>query len=276
MTNEITTMDDLSSLLGLANPDVAATLVEGGSEALFPYFRQSAKERNFTAADKSDASKPLDGANAITGIYLSHRLTGVGFPKGFDTKAGKDNQPDPVFRIAVGATSAEDWGLLKNAAAAVQFTAAGNRAVFDFNTPGDPAHVKVSMEILIYNHVLDSVIVLQSYNHYNAVFGQGQNTSAALAKLRRDGRINAVPIVFSGQSKPGYNSPDLNFIGADIRDTEENQQCKEGFEQFIAGMQQDPELIARVTEWCKGEDMPLNGTIRESLAATVALNPPKY
>jgi hypothetical protein len=132
------------------------------------------------------------------------------------------------------------------------------------------------MEILVYSHVYDGLIVLQSYNHYNAVFGKGANTSASLAKLRRDGRINPVPLVFSGQAKPGYNSPDINYISAEILDTEENVQCKAGFEAFIGGMQGDAELIARVAEWCKGEDLPMTDKLREILTNTVELNPPKY
>jgi len=270
-------MSDAIHELVLAAGNEVGTLVDNSAtfEALFPVLQQGSASQRFCVTDDAHKAEldDIDGKESIVGYYIAHRFNFVAYPS--KLKTDEENklvgeQDKPCYGGAVPFIG-PDSTLVKNAAAAVQFTKSSDRNKFDFATTkaGLP---RVSLELLAYVPKVNRVVVLRSYNHYNGIYKGGKALECLDALKGDDGRIKQSPIKFQGMEETGFGGSPLIWVKA-AYDASSLKKCQEALDDFLANQYKD--LLPDLNKWIKCEDNPITDTVRGYLANAVALNPPK-
>lgn len=231
-------------------------LVDAGG-ALFPIFQQGAGSNVF----RNEDHKELDGCEDIEGVYLAHRFNFIAYAEGYDMKAKEQSE---MVYFGACPDGCEATKLVKDACSAYQFTPAADRGKFDFED-SEAGHFKVSLEILIYNAVLDRPIVLRTYNHYKAIYPKNRSLGA-LSKFKSNGVIAAAPMKFTGTTSDGYGGKDLQWVDVQPSIDESTLQ---GFMSFVESVTDEDK--AELDAWRKAEDLPVSEEVLGYINNVIAL-----
>lgn len=232
----------------------------GGNK--FPRLSQG-KTPLFRGTD--DSVKALDGDEIIEGVYLAHRFSFVGYPVGYNGAKGDAEQIAPVFTGAAPANGPLA-DVVKTAASACQFCPGAKRDRFDVTEDNPAGHVKVSLEILIYNAEVDGPVVLRSGNHYKGVY-PGDRSLGKLYRFKKNGSIGATAIAFKGVESPGYKQP-LRWI--DSAGLPEGHAIGDAWASFKAGVTED--MFQDIDDWSKCLDNKLDDEFLVNLALITELD----
>lgn len=238
-------------------------------EQLSPMLSQSGGSERFAAKGDEDLLSDLDGKKDITGYLFGWRFQAIAYPLGWQNGIPADQQPKPVYGCAVPGLAGADSLAVKRATSAYQFTKVPQRDKFDFDK-SQAGHIKPSIELLIYSPVLGDLVVLRSYNHYNAVFAKGR-TVAQLEAIMADneGKVPEVPMKFSGISSPGFGDKPVNWIGI------EQVADKKAIAAW-AEFSPDADTTEAAKKWLTCEDNPIDDNIRSYLVNCNSCNPQRF
>ncbi len=215
--------------------------------------------------DEDVSMKLPQGRKPCTIVYLTYRMEIIGWPANYDDKA--KTHAKPAYSCVVPGDDAELVKLANKAAKNYQFTKSDAKEKFDVGPAGDgPGHIRPCLELLGYSPDLKGLVVLRTLN----LWGSVNSTIANLARHVDPAQQQILPFVAvvrpetQTETSKGRNWPNhfFNFT-ADV--TKAGAAIAEEFKGWLAGIQDDSEVLHKVEEWRTGADRPITDVIKAKL-----------
>ena len=266
---------------GMDAVDAMLAVAEQGTSLGFPTLGLTGGNTggNFKAASfvKDEVADEMpEGGKAFPCVFLGYRVACTGWKHKFGEG---DDKEKPAFNVAAGHVDPENIKQITLAAKNYQFTGAKGKFDYDVDDEDSPAHVRPQLELLVYDPVLDNLMVVETCSHFTSM-------TETMKQLRAYAQVDAesgarvyrpFPCKFKGVSKDNSNGKFkwkthwIEIDGDTQKSGKELKKLWDDYQVFIDAAMQDQELRANVTAWMACTDRPMTAQIKANLEATEAV-----
>lgn len=230
----------------------------------------------FQAQEAQDALP--SGKKPINGVLMGYRLAVSAWPVGYIESANqpKDaNAPKskPVYAASVSANDATHLPLAVKAARNYQFTKSADKSKFDYAT-SKAGHIRVSVELMIYNAELGQPIIVATPANYGSVETTLQNIQKLIdPKTGALGQFpcSIRPVTVDKRSKGGFSWKEHSLDITNTAGQADGATQWNSFGAWKVEALKDAGLVQSVRDWVSAQDRKITGDIAAALTSAAAL-----
>jgi hypothetical protein len=216
------------------------------------------------------------GKKPICGVLLGYRLAVSAWPVGYtDAPAADKNaaKSKPVYAASVSANDASVLPLALKAARNYQFTKSADKAKFDYAT-SSAGHIRVAVELLVYEASLGQPIVVASPANYGCVEATLQNIQKLIdPKTGALGQFpcSIRPVSEEKTSKGGFTWKQHSLDISNTAGQEQSAKDWQSFGAWKAEALKDPGTVQSVRDWISAQDRKVTADVVAALKAAASL-----